>query len=237
VSDLLVIEGLKVWYGSINAVKGVDLRVAEGEIVTLIGANGAGKSTILKAISGLLKQVEGTIALAGRNILGQPPHRIVQEGVCHVPEGRRIFGNLTVRENLLMGAYTAKDKGAIAEKIEKVYEIFPRLKERENQPGGTLSGGEQQMLAIGRALMSEPRILLLDEPSLGLAPFLVQEIFRIIQDINRSGTTVLLVEQNAHMALQIANRGYVLETGKIALEGSARELLESELVKKAYLGL
>lgn len=234
---MLEIKGLKVWYGAINAIKGISFHVDEGEIVTLIGANGAGKSTVLRAISGLVKQTEGSIRFNGRELLGLPPHKIVSMGVCHVPEGRRIFGNLTVRENLIMGAYIIKDRKLIEEKMEYVFSLFPRLKERINQLGGTLSGGEQQMLAIGRALMSEPRLLLLDEPSLGLAPFLVQEIFKIITDINKRGTTVLLVEQNAHMALQIAHRGYVLETGKIVLEGAAGELASNEQVKKAYLGL
>lgn len=234
---MLKIKDLKVWYGAIHAIKGIDIEVEKGQIVTLIGANGAGKSTILKAISGLLKEVQGVIEFEGQNILGLPPHRVVELGICQVPEGRRIFGNLTVRENLLMGAYQIKDRKLIEEKMEKVFEIFPRLKERINQPGGTLSGGEQQMLAIGRALMSEPKLLLLDEPSLGLAPFLVKEIFRIISEINAGGITVLLVEQNAHMALQYAHHGYVLETGRIVLEGSTRELVESELVRKAYLGI
>ncbi|MCX7832213.1 MAG: ABC transporter ATP-binding protein [Actinobacteria bacterium] len=233
---MLKISGLKAWYGSINALKGIDLEVKKGEIVTLIGANGAGKSTTLKCISGLLKQVEGEIIFEDKNILGVPAHKIVEQGICQVPEGRRIFGNLTVRENLLMGAYTVKDRKIIDEKMERVFSIFPRLKERINQLGGTLSGGEQQMLAIGRALMSEPKLLLLDEPSLGLAPFLVVEIFKIIQEINKQGTTILLVEQNAHMALQIAHRGYVLETGRIVLSGTSQELYANEEVKKAYLG-
>lgn len=233
---MLKIKNLKAWYGSINALKGIDLEVKKGEIVTLIGANGAGKSTTLKCISGLLKQVEGEIIFEDKNILGMPAHKIVEMGVCQVPEGRRIFGNLTVKENLIMGAYTIKNKKLVEEKMEKVFTIFPRLKERINQLGGTLSGGEQQMLAIGRALMSEPKLLLLDEPSLGLAPFLVLEIFKIIQEINQQGTTILLVEQNAHMALQIAHRGYVLETGRIVLSGSASELYANEEVKKAYLG-
>lgn len=234
---MLKIQGLKVWYGAINAVKGIDVKVEKGQIVTLIGANGAGKSTILKAISGLLKDVQGVIEFERQNILGLPSHKIVELGICQVPEGRRIFGNLTVRENLLMGAYKVKDRELIEEKTERVFEIFPRLKERINQPGGTLSGGEQQMLAIGRALMSEPQLLLLDEPSLGLAPFLVQEIFKIISEINAGGITILLVEQNAHMALQYAHHGYVLETGRIVFEGSTQELLESKLVRKAYLGI
>jgi branched-chain amino acid transport system ATP-binding protein len=233
---MLKIRNLKAWYGSINALKGIDLDVNEGEIVTLIGANGAGKSTTLKCISGLIKQVEGEIIYQNRNILGIPAHKIVEMGICQVPEGRRIFGNLTVRENLLMGAYTVNDRKKIEEKMEKVFSIFPRLKERINQLGGTLSGGEQQMLAIGRALMSEPKLLLLDEPSLGLAPFLVMEIFKIIKEINEQGTTILLVEQNAHMALQIAHRGYVLETGRIVLSGSSSDLANNEEVKKAYLG-
>lgn len=233
---MLKISGLKAWYGSINALKGIDLEVKKGEIVTLIGANGAGKSTTLKCISGLLKQVEGEIIFEDKNIVGVPAHKIVELGICQVPEGRRIFGNLTVRENLLMGAYTVKDRKIIDEKMERVFSIFPRLKERINQLGGTLSGGEQQMLAIGRALMSEPKLLLLDEPSLGLAPFLVVEIFKIIQEINKQGTTILLVEQNAHMALQIAHRGYVLETGRIVLSGTSQELYANEEVKKAYLG-
>jgi branched-chain amino acid transport system ATP-binding protein len=234
---MLKIKELYAWYGSINALKGISLEVKEGEIVTLIGANGAGKSTTLKCISGILKQVKGSIEFQGEELIGKPAHMIVEKGVCQVPEGRRIFGNLTVKENLLMGAYTVRDKSKIDEKMEKVFTIFPRLKERINQLGGTLSGGEQQMLAIGRALMSEPKLLLLDEPSLGLAPFLVLEIFRIIQEINQTGTTILLVEQNAHMALQIAHRGYVLETGRIVIEGSAQELAANEEVKKAYLGI
>lgn len=233
---MLKVKNLKAWYGSINALKGIDLEVKQGEIVTLIGANGAGKSTTLKCISGLIKQVEGEIYFEDTNILKMPAHKIVELGICQVPEGRRIFGNLTVRENLLMGAYTVKDKKVIEEKMEKVFAIFPRLKERINQLGGTLSGGEQQMLSIGRALMSEPKLLLLDEPSLGLAPFLVAEIFKIIQEINKQGTTILLVEQNAHMALQVAHRGYVLETGKIVLSGTSSELYANEEVKKAYLG-
>lgn len=234
---MLKIRDLYAWYGSINALKGISLEVEKGEIVTLIGANGAGKSTTLKCISGLIRQIQGKIEFEGENIVGKPAHKIVEMGICQVPEGRRIFGNLTVRENLLMGAYTVKSKEKIDEKMEKVFAIFPRLKERINQLGGTLSGGEQQMLAIGRALMSEPKLLLLDEPSLGLAPFLVMEIFKIIQEINKQGTTILLVEQNAHMALQIAHRGYVLETGRIVIKGTAAELAANEEVKKAYLGI
>lgn len=234
---MLELKDLHAYYGTIEALKGINLKVEKGEIVTLIGANGSGKTTTLRAISGLIKDLEGDIRYEGRSLLPLPPHQIVELGISQVPEGRRIFGNLTVKENLLMGAFLEKNRKVIAEQMEKVFTIFPRLKERENQLGGTLSGGEQQMLAIGRALMAKPEILLLDEPSLGLAPFLVQEIFKIIQQINEMGTTILLVEQNAHLALKISQRAYVLEVGRLVMEGSSAELAENEMVKKAYLGV
>jgi branched-chain amino acid transport system ATP-binding protein len=234
---MLEVEGLVVAYGAVEALHGVDLAAAEGEIVTLIGANGAGKTTTLRAISGLEPPRAGRILLDGRPITGLPPHRIVSLGVSHAPEGRRIFTDLSVRENLVLGAYVAHSRRAEAQRLERVLHLFPRLRERIEQPGGTLSGGEQQMLAIGRALMAAPRVLLLDEPSLGLAPILVQEIFREIARINREdGATILLVEQNAHMALSLAHRGYVLETGRVALEGEARRLLSDPQVRGAYLG-
>ncbi len=233
---MLKIENLNVKYGAIHALKGISFSVEEGEIVTLIGANGAGKSTTLKAISGLLQPAEGSIEYLGQSIAGIPAQEIVRRGVSQVPEGRRVFANLTVSENLDLGAYLEKDKTVIKENLAKVFKRFPRLEERKKQLAGTLSGGEQQMLAIGRALMSRPKLLLLDEPSMGLAPILVQEIFDIIREINRGGTTVLLVEQNAHMALSVAQKAYVIETGKIVLQGTAEELRESEEVKKAYLG-
>jgi branched-chain amino acid transport system ATP-binding protein len=231
----LEVDNLNVYYGAIHALKGVSFTVEQGEIVTLIGANGAGKSTTLRAISGLERPREGAIRFEGQDLTRLRPDEIVRKGVCHAPEGRRVFGNLTVRENLEMGAYTRRDREIKAD-MEKVMTTFERLEERINQPAGTLSGGEQQMLAIGRALMGRPRVLLLDEPSLGLAPFMVQEIFRIIREINQSGTTVLLVEQNAHMALAAANRGYVIETGKVVLSDTGAALLEDPDVKKAYLG-
>lgn len=234
---MLELKDLHAYYGTIEALKGINLKVEKGEIVTLIGANGSGKTTTLRAISGLIKDLKGDIRYEGRSLLPLPPHQIVELGISQVPEGRRIFGNLTVKENLLMGAFLEKNRKVIAEQMEKVFTIFPRLKERENQLGGTLSGGEQQMLAIGRALMAKPEILLLDEPSLGLAPFLVQEIFKIIQQINEMGTTILLVEQNAHLALKISQRAYVLEVGRLVMEGSSAELAENEMVKKAYLGV
>ncbi|MBS1902416.1 MAG: ABC transporter ATP-binding protein [Bacteroidetes bacterium] len=234
---MLEINDLHVSYGQIAALKGVTVSVGAGEIVTLIGANGAGKTTLLRTISGLLKPKSGSIAIEGKEITKVPAHEIVGMGIAQSPEGRMIFANLTVLENLKMGAYLRNDHDAIAKDMEYVFSIFPRLKEREAQLGGTLSGGEQQMLAIGRALMSKPRVLLLDEPSLGIAPKLVRTIFEKIVEINKNlNMTVLLVEQNAHMALGIARRGYVLETGKIVLEGPADELSENEEVKKAYLG-
>lgn len=233
---MLKIDDINVYYGAIHALKGISLEVDEGEIVTLIGANGAGKSTTLRTISGLLKPKTGAIDFQGQDIAGVPAHEIVKRGISQVPEGRRIFAEMTVRENLDLGAFTRKDKDGIAADMKHVFELFPRLEERRDQVAGTLSGGEQQMLAMGRALMSRPKLLLLDEPSMGLAPLLIREIFNIIVDINKSGTTVLLVEQNANMALSIASRAYVLETGRITLSGSAAELAASEEVKKAYLG-
>lgn len=233
---MLKINDINVFYGAIHAIKGASLEVNEGEIVTLIGANGAGKSTILRTISGLLKPKSGTIQFEGKEIAGMPAHEIVKTGISQVPEGRRIFAEMSVQENLELGAFTRTDKAGIREDMDMVFERFPRLKERISQLAGTLSGGEQQMLAMGRALMSRPRLLLLDEPSMGLAPLLIKEIFAIIQDINKTGTTVLLVEQNANMALSIAHRAYVLETGRITLSGDAKELASSEDVRKAYLG-
>lgn len=233
---MLTINDINVFYGAIHAIKGVSLEVNEGEIVTLIGANGAGKSTILRTISGLLKPKTGSIQFEGQEIAGMPAHEIVKTGISQVPEGRRIFAEMSVLENLELGAFTRKDKDGIKADMELVFERFPRLKERIGQLAGTLSGGEQQMMAMGRALMSRPRLLLLDEPSMGLAPLLIKEIFAIIQDINKTGTTVLLVEQNANMALSIAHRAYVLETGRITLSGDAKELAASDEVRKAYLG-
>jgi branched-chain amino acid transport system ATP-binding protein len=232
---VLKVESLDVSYGEIRALKGVGLEVGQGEIVTLLGNNGAGKSTTLKTISGLLHPTGGTITLEDRSLLGVPPHAIVSRGVSHVPEGRRIFNRLTVRENLMMGAYLRNDTGVAAD-LDRVFGLFPRLAERLTQVAGTLSGGEQQMLAIGRALMANPRLLLLDEPSMGLAPVLVEQIFDTIVDINRQGTTILLVEQNAAIALSIAHRGYVLETGSIALAGTSAALSENSDVRRAYLG-
>jgi len=233
---LLEVENLHVAYGAIRALQGISFHLDKGEIVTLIGANGAGKSTTLRTISGLLRPIEGDVRLESRSITRVSAEQIVTFGVSQVPEGRRIFARLTVRENLEMGAYTCKDKRQIADSMERVFASFPRLKERVNQMGGTLSGGEQQMLAMGRGLMAHPTLLLLDEPSMGLAPILVEEIFNIIKRINAEGTSILLVEQNAAMALSVANRGYVLETGRIVLEGSAQELLENPQVRAAYLG-
>lgn len=233
---MLKIEDINVYYGAIHAIKGISLEVHEGEIVTLIGANGAGKSTTLRTISGLLKPKTGKIQFEGKDIAGVPAQNIVKMGISQVPEGRRIFADMTVMENLDLGAFIRKDKDGIAQDLKLVFERFPRLEERKDQDAGTLSGGEQQMLAMGRALMSRPRLLLLDEPSMGLAPLLIKEIFSIIEDINKTGTTVLLVEQNANMALSIANRAYVLETGRITLSGDARDLAASEDVRKAYLG-
>ena len=233
---MLKIDTIHVYYGAIHALKGVSLEVHKGEIVTLIGANGAGKSTTLRTVSGLLAPKSGSISFLGENIAGMPAHEIVKHGISQVPEGRRIFAEMSVQENLEMGAFTRKDKAGVAQDFEIVYNRFPRLKERRKQQAGTLSGGEQQMLAMGRALMSRPKLLLLDEPSMGLAPLLIKEIFSIIEDINREGTTVLLVEQNANMALSIAHRAYVMETGRITLQGAAKELAASEDVRKAYLG-
>lgn len=233
---MLKVNDIDVYYGHIHALKGVSLNVEEGEIVTLIGANGAGKTTLLNTLSGLLRPKNGTIEYMGKSIVGLPAQQIVRDGIIHVPEGRRVFAEMTVEENLLLGAFLRKDSQQVKKDLEKVYEIFPRLEERKKQQSGTLSGGEQQMLAIGRALMSKPKLLLLDEPSMGLAPILVQPIFEIIQEINNDGTTVLLVEQNAHMALSIADRGYVIETGKVVISGTSKELQESELVREAYLG-
>jgi branched-chain amino acid transport system ATP-binding protein len=232
---VLKVESIDVAYGEIRALKGVALEVGQGEIVTILGNNGAGKTTTLKTISGLLHPTAGTIMLEAEPLVGVPPHAIVSRGIAHVPEGRRIFNRLTVRENLMMGAYLRGDS-RIATDLERVFGLFPRLSERLTQVAGTLSGGEQQMLAIGRALMANPRLLLLDEPSMGLAPVLVEQIFDTITDINRQGMTILLVEQNAAMALSIAHRGYVLETGSIALAGTAAELSENADVRKAYLG-
>lgn len=233
---MLEIKDINVYYGAIHAIKGISLTVNKGEIVTLIGANGAGKSTTLRTISGLLKPKTGSIEFMGKNIAAIPAHQIVKEGISQVPEGRRIFAEMTVIENLELGAFTRTDKTTIEEDMQMVFRRFPRLEERREQLAGTLSGGEQQMLAMGRALMSRPKLLLLDEPSMGLAPLLIKEIFSIIEDINQTGTTVLLVEQNANMALSIANRAYVLETGRITLSGDAKELAASEEIRKAYLG-
>jgi len=234
---MLSLTNLHTYYGSIHALKGVTLTVAQGEIVTLIGANGAGKSTTLMSISGVRHAREGKVEFLGEDVTRLPTDKIVAKGITQVPEGRMIFPRLTVRENLLMGAYLRRDKDGIKAAEERVYEIFPKLKERIKQHGGTLSGGEQQMLAIGRALMAKPQVLLLDEPSLGLAPIVVENIFAIIERINREGVTILLVEQNAQMALSIAHRGYVLETGAVTLEGRAKDLLEDPKVRAAYLGL
>ena len=233
---MLKVTDLEVNYGMINAVRKINFEVNEGEIVSLIGANGAGKSTILRTISGLVKPSAGTIQYEGKELITMSPRNIVKAGISQVPEGRHVFKGLTVKENLEMGAFLRNDKGAIQSDYELVYERFPILKERLNQDAATLSGGEQQMLAMGRALMSKPRLLLLDEPSMGLAPIFIKEIFSIIESIQKQGTTVLLIEQNAKMALQIATRGYVLETGKVVLSGSGEELLASDEVQKAYLG-
>lgn len=233
--SMLKVEDIHVYYGSIYAIKGISFEVNEGEIVTLIGANGAGKSTTLKTVSAMMKPKSGGVFFEGKSLLGVKPHAIVGLGMAHCPEGRRIFQEMTVQENLEMGAYT-RPNNEISDSIAHVYELFPRMKERFKQISGTLSGGEQQMLAMGRAMMSKPKLLMLDEPSMGLAPLLVEEIFRIIQDLNRAGTTILLVEQNAQMALSIANRGYVLETGRIITSAKASDLLKDESVKKAYLG-
>lgn len=233
---MLEIKDLEVYYGMIQAIKGVSFEVNEGEVIALIGANGAGKTTILHTITGLLEAKKGSVIFDGRDITKTPAHKIVSMGMAHVPEGRRVFANLSVLQNLKMGAYTRKDKEEIAGNLETVYRRFPRLEERQNQLAGTLSGGEQQMLAMGRALMSQPRIILMDEPSMGLSPIFVNEIFDIIKEVSAGGTTVLLVEQNAKKALSISNRAYVLETGKIVLEGKAGDLLNNDSIKKAYLG-
>ena len=233
---MLKIENIEVCYGFIKAIKGVSFEVEKGEIIALIGSNGAGKTTILHTITGLISPKSGKITFEGKDLTKTPAHKILGMGMAHVPEGRRIFQELTVFENLKLGAYILRDKKQIEKNLEYVYEHFPRLKERKNQLAGTLSGGEQQMLAMGRALMSNPKIILMDEPSMGLSPILVSEIFNIIKEVSADGTTVLLVEQNAKKALSIANRAYVLETGKIVLEGDAKELMNDEQVKKAYLG-
>ena len=231
---LLTVDNMNVYYGAIHAIKGISFEVDEGEIVTLIGANGAGKSTTLKTVSGLLRSKTGSITFLDKDIGNVPPHKLVAQGLAHVPEGRRVFLQMTVEENLEMGAYTRKT-GADSH-MEKVYALFPRLKERRRQIAGTLSGGEQQMLAMGRALMSDPKLMMLDEPSMGLAPILVDQIFDIIKDLHKAGTTILLVEQNAQMALSVADRGYVLETGKIVKSAPAKDLLNDAAVKAAYLG-
>lgn len=233
---MLEIKNLEVYYGVIQAIKGISFEVNEGEVIALIGANGAGKTTTLHAITGLVPAKAGEILFEGKNITKTPGHKIVSMGMAHVPEGRRVFAELSVYQNLRMGAYTRKDKNEINKNLEMVYKRFPRLEERKNQMAGTLSGGEQQMLAMGRALMSQPKIILMDEPSMGLSPILVNEIFDIIQEVSAGGTTVLLVEQNAKKALSIADRAYVLETGKIVLDGDAKALMNDDSIKKAYLG-
>jgi len=234
-NELLSVNDINVYYGAIHAIKGISFTVNEGEIVTLIGANGAGKSTSLNTVSGLLRSKTGSIEFDGRDISRIPAHKLVKMGLSQVPEGRRVFLQMTVQENLEMGAYTASS-GSTASSLDKVYELFPRLKERYKQIAGTLSGGEQQMLAMGRALMSQPKLMMLDEPSMGLAPILVEQIFDIIRNLHAAGTTILLVEQNARMALSVADRAYVLETGKITLSGDAKDLLHDDNVRKAYLG-
>jgi branched-chain amino acid transport system ATP-binding protein len=233
---MLKVNDINVYYGNIQALKGVSLEINRGEIVTLIGANGAGKSTLLKTISGLIKPKQGEILYEGQSITGKQAQSIVKLGISHVPEGRRVFANMSVEENLELGAYLRNDKAGIREDFEKVYQLFPRLYERHKQQAGTLSGGEQQMLAMGRALMARPTLLLLDEPSMGLAPLLIKTIFKLIEEINKTGTTILLVEQNANMALSIADRAYVIETGRVVLSGTAEELNSSDQVKMAYLG-
>ena len=232
---MLKVNDINVYYGAIHAIKGVSFEVRPGEVVTLIGANGAGKSTILNTVCGLLRSRTGSVEFLGKNLGSVPAHKIVELGMAHVPEGRRIFQQMTVEENLEMGAYT-QVRSSVDPNLERVYEQFPRLKERRKQVAGTLSGGEQQMLAMGRGLMSNPRLLMLDEPSMGLAPILVEQIFDIIRQLHKAGTTILLVEQNAQMALSVADRGYVLETGKVVATGTGAELLRDEAVKKAYLG-
>ena len=233
---MLEVKNLEVYYGVIQAIKGISFEVNEGEVIALIGANGAGKTTTLQTITGMLQPKAGEIIFEGKDISKIPGHKIVSMGMAHVPEGRRVFSQLSVYENLKLGAYTRKDRSNIDKELQSIYERFPRLAERKNQLAGTLSGGEQQMLAMGRALMSKPSIVLMDEPSMGLSPILVNEIFDIIESISKSGTTVLLVEQNAKKALSIADRAYVLETGKVVLEGDAKDLLENDSIKKAYLG-
>ena len=233
---MLSIENISVSYGAIEALRGVSIRVDKGEVVTLIGANGAGKTTTLRTITGLLEPREGRITFEGEDISGKPTHKLVARGISRSPEGRGVFANLSVRENLQMGAYLQKNRGEIAASMQRVFEMFPRLKERESQKAGTLSGGEQQMLAMGRALMSRPRLLLLDEPSLGLAPLVVHTIFQAIEEIRKEGTTILLVEQNAHAALKHSDRAYVLETGNIVMEGSSKDLASDPRIKEAYLG-
>lgn len=233
---MLEVKDLEVYYGMIQAIKGVSFHVNEGEVIALIGANGAGKTTILHTVSGLLAPKKGSVTFEGTDISKIPGHKIVSMGMAHVPEGRRVFAQLTVLQNLKMGAFTRKDKDEIEETLKTVFKRFPRLEERQNQLAGTLSGGEQQMLAMGRALMSHPKIILMDEPSMGLSPIFVNEIFDIIQEVSKSGTTVLLVEQNAKKALSIADRAYVLETGNIVLEGKASDLMNDDSIKKAYLG-
>ncbi len=234
---LLELDNVHTYYGHIHALKGVSLQVEDGEVVTLIGANGAGKSSTLRTISGLVRARQGKVLLKGKDITHLPPHEIVAAGVGHVPEGRGVFPRLTVQENLEMGAFTINDSGEVSRRMESVFHLFPRLKERINQKGGTLSGGEQQMLATARGLMLKPHILLMDEPSMGLAPVLVEAIFEVIHNLNKNeGTTILLVEQNAHMALKYADRAYVLETGRIVLSGPAREIAQNAMVRKAYLG-
>jgi branched-chain amino acid transport system ATP-binding protein len=234
---MLALQDVHSYYGNIHALKGITLQVAQGEIVTLIGANGAGKSTTIRTITGLLRPRQGTVILDGQRIDHLPAHQIVQRGVAQAPEGRRIFPRLTVLENLEMGAYSRRDVADIGADLDRILQLFPRLKERATQAGGTLSGGEQQMLAIGRALMARPRLLLLDEPSMGLAPTMVEVIFQTIEEINRQGTTILLVEQNALIALEVAHRGYVLQTGRTVLHDTAANLLQNEMVRKVYLGL
>ena len=233
---MLEIKDIEVYYGMIQAIKGISFEVNEGEVIALIGANGAGKTTTLHTITGLLSPKKGSVIFEGKDITKVPAHKIVSLGIAHVPEGRRVFAELTVYENLKMGAYTRKDKDEIEKTLEMVYKRFPRLEERKNQLAGTLSGGEQQMLAMGRALISHPKIIVMDEPSMGLSPILVNEIFDIIQEVSKGGTTVLLVEQNAKKALSIADRAYVLETGRIVLEGDAKVLMNDDSIKKAYLG-
>ena len=233
---MLEVKDLQVYYGVIQALKGISFHVNQGEVIALIGANGAGKTTTLQTLTGILSPKSGSIVFEGKDLTRTPAHKIVERGLAHVPEGRRVFADMSVYENLLLGAYTRKDKAEIAESLASVYKRFPRLEERKGQRAGTLSGGEQQMLAMGRALMSRPRIILMDEPSMGLSPIFVNEIFDIIREVSESGTTVLLVEQNAKKALSIADRAYVLETGSITMDGKAEDLLNDEAVQKAYLG-